>query len=340
MTLPLRVSVVIITYARPQFLTTCLEHLGALRTSPHEILVVDASPDDRSRTLVAEKFPDVVYLRNDLGPGTMPESRQVGLAHASGDVVAFIDDDAYVDARWIDALTAPYADPSVSAVGGRAVNGIPSEESEGLGRIGRLLPNGDLTGFFGSDPGRLVDVDHLLGANMSFRVSALTSIGGIRGNYPGTCLCEESDISLRLGAAGHRLVFAPEAIVRHVAAPYQTGGQRFDRRYLFYSRRNHLMLLVRVFGWSDPLVRRYAVTTVRDQRGYLRATYRTLRGRADAHGERPSTTQRLTSPVVLTRSAAELVGLVAGVPAALRARRADARASGQASAVVGAASAR
>ena len=326
MTPPLSVSVVIITYARPQFLTTCLEHLGALHTPPHEILVVDASPDDRSRMLVAEKFPDVLYLRNDLGPGTMPESRQVGLAHASGDVVSFIDDDAYVDTLWLDALTAPYSDPSVAAVGGRAVNGIPGEDRDGLGRIGRLLPNGDLTGFFGADPGRLVDVDHLLGANMSFRRSALVSIGGIRGNYPGTCLCEESDISLRLGAAGHRLVFAPQAIVRHVAAPYQTGGKRFDRRYLFYSRRNHLMLLARVFGWSNPLVRRYAVTTVRDQREYLRAAYRLLKGRPDADGTRPTMPRRLTSVIVLTRSLAELAGLLAGVPAALHGRRRDARA--------------
>ena len=325
MTSALSVSVVIITYARPQFLTTCLEHLGALQTPPHEILVVDASPDDRSRTLVAEKFPDVVYLRNDLGPGTMPESRQVGLAHASGDVVSFIDDDAYVDTLWLDALTAPYADPAVSAVGGRAINGIPGEDTDGLGRIGRLLPNGDLTGFFGADPGRVVEVNHLLGANMSYRRSALESIGGIRGNYPGTCLCEESDISLRLGAAGHTLVFAPEAIVRHVAAPYQTGGQRFDRRYLYYSRRNHLMLLARVFGWSDPLVRRYAVTAVRDQKDYLRAAYRLLKGRPDADGTRPTMPRRLASPVVLTRSLAELAGLVAGVPAALQGRRQDAR---------------
>ena len=324
---PPRVSVVIITYARPQFLTTCLEHLGALRTPPHEILVVDASPDDRSRTLVAEKFPDVVYLRNDLGPGTMPESRQIGLARATGEIISFIDDDAYVDELWLDALTSPYADPSVSAVGGRAVNALPGEESEGLGSIGRLLPNGDLTGYFGADPGHQIDVDHLLGANMSFRVSALTSIGGIRGNYPGTCLCEESDISLRLGAAGHRLVFAPQAIVRHVAAPYQSGGQRFDRRYLYYSRRNHLMLLARVFGWSHPLVRRYAVTTVRDQQDYLRTTYRLLRGRPDVDGHLPTRTRRLTSPIILTRSACELAGLVAGVPAALRARHQD-RAAG------------
>ena len=317
------VSVVIITYARPHFVGECLRHLAALRTAPHEVLVVDASPDPRTRTLVSEDFPDVRYLRNDLGPGTMPESRQIGLVNATGDVVAFIDDDAYVDPDWLDELVRPYADPSVGGVGGRASNGIDGEESRGLDLIGRFLPDGRLTGYFGADPGRSIDVDHLLGANMSFRRSTLLALGGIRGNYPGTCLCEESDISLRVRQSGHRLVFMPTAVVRHVAAPYQTGGQRFDRRYLYYARRNHVVLLARVFGFRAPVLRRYVLTALREQRDYLRTTYRLVRGRPDHEGVVPSRRRRLTAPVVLTRSLAEIIGLGAGFPAALVARRRD-----------------
>src|SRR5690606_29699437 len=129
--------------------------------------------------------------------------------------------------------------------------------------------DGRLTGYFAADPGRVIEVDHLLGANMSFRRSALDAIGGIRGNYPGTCLCEESDISLRLGRAGGRLVFQPRAIVRHVAATCAGAGKRFAGRYLYYARPNRLMLLVRVFGWGDPIVRRYVVATLRAQSKYL-----------------------------------------------------------------------
>jgi len=316
-------SVVVITYARPQYVAECLRRLGQLTRAPHEVIVVDASPDPRTRDLVRDGFPDVVYLRNDLGPGTMPESRQIGLQHASGDVVAFIDDDAYVDPSWLDELLAPYDDPRVAAVGGRAVNGIPGEESTGLDLVGRFLPDGRLTGYFGADPGRVVAVDHLLGANMTFRRSTLLDLGGIRGNYPGTCLCEESDISLRVRATGARLVFAPRAVVRHVAAPYQTGGQRFDRRYLYYARRNHVVLLARVFGLASPYVRRYAWSTVREQRAYVRTTYRLLLGRPDEGGQHPTTRRRLTSPVVLTRAVVELSGLVAGLPAAVVARRRD-----------------
>lgn len=324
----LTASVVVITYARPDYVRECLTHLARLRTAPHEVIVVDGSPDDRTADLVRADFPDVRLIRHSLGRGTMPESRQLGFQVATGDVVAFIDDDAYVAPEWLDEILAPYADPAVVGVGGRAINGIPGEETEGLGQIGRFLPDGRLTGYFGADPGRLLDVDHLLGATMSFRRAPLAAMGGIRGNYPGTCLCEESDISLRLRAKGGRLVFNPRAVVRHVAAPYTTGGQRFDRRYLYYARRNHVVLLVRNFGWTAPVVRRFAWTALRAQGRYL-ATARRRLSNHHSDGRFRTPRERLRSVLPLTRAAAEVSGLAAGFPAAAVARRRD-RAAGQA----------
>lgn len=322
---PLTVTVVIITYSRPHYVRECLDHLGRLPTPPHQTIVVDASADSRTRDLIAHDFADVVYLRNDLGRGTMSESRQIGLAAATGDIVAFIDDDAYVDEEWLDRLVDVYQDDTVAGVGGRADNGRDGEETEGIGSIGRLLPNGDLTGFFAADPGRRIEVDHFLGANQSYRRSTLLSIGGIRGNYPGTCLREESDTCLRLKDAGHRLIYAPDVLVRHVAAPYQIGGKRFDRRYLYYSRRNHVMLLVRVFGWRTPYLPRYYRTALRQQRQYVAQVARfILRGVGD-DGKRVSLARRLSAPIVLTRSAVEVGGLIVGLWAGWDGRRRDRR---------------
>lgn len=316
------VSVVVATYGRPDHVETCLRHLAALRTAPSEIVVVDGSPDDRTREVVAQ-HPGVVYLRNDLGRGKLPESRQIGERATTGDVLAFLDDDAFAEPEWLDELVLPYADPEVVAVGGRARNGIPGEESVGLGSIGRFLPDGTLTGNFAADPGRVIGVDHILGANMSFRRTALDAIGGIRGDYPGTCLCEESDISLRLRAAGGRLVYAPRAVVEHIAAPYGIGGQRFDRRYQFYARRNHVVLLARNYGFGAPVLRRYLVTALMAQVGAVRSAARRALGRPGPDGTRPTTRERLMAPAVATRVGADLAGLVAGFPAAARARRQD-----------------
>lgn len=246
----------------------------------------------------------------------------MGFTATTGDIIAFVDDDAFAEPEWLDELVKPYADPAVVGVGGRALNGIEREDAIGVDEIGRLLPDGRLTGNFGADPGRVIEVDHLLGANMSFRRSAIEAIGGIHGNYPGTCLCEESDISLRLTHAGGTLMFAPKARVRHIGAPYGIGGARFDRRWLYYSRRNHLAMLARVYGWRDRRIRRYARAVIREQKPYLRLAWLRLRGR-DPDRIGAALRNRATAVGPLARSAAELGGLASGFPAALVARRRD-----------------
>ncbi|GAB3630738.1 hypothetical protein GCM10027421_00910 [Microbacterium shaanxiense] len=258
--------VVVATYRRPEYVRTCLEHLGRQTLAPERIVVVDASPDDLTHAVVdefigASAFPDVEYRRNDLGAGTLAASRAIGSFDATEDVVAFIDDDAYAEPQWLAELLAAYEPDDVGAVGGRASNGRAGEELEGHDRIGRFLPNGRLTGNFGADPGRIVDADHMLGANMSVRTRVLTEIGGIHDFYPGTCLREDSDLALRVRKAGYRIVFAPDAAVLHVAGDYAK-GRRFDRRYRFYGARNHVLLLRTTLGWADPHMSRYLGSVV------------------------------------------------------------------------------
>lgn len=318
-----QISVVVRGGDSPALLVTCLEHLGALRTAPHEIILVDPGTDESTRHLVAEKFPDVVHLRPPRRPGRAQTPWQAGLSYASGDVVAFLDGDTRVDELWLDALTTPYADPAVSAVGGRVVSASPAsraphEATTGLASIGRVLPCGELTSFFGADPGRPVEVDHLPMANLSFRTAALASVGGFRARGPGTTDHDATDAALRLSAAGHRLVFTPLAITRRDTAAEAPG--RTDLRHLFGARRDHLILLTGAYGWRHPLVRRYPATTLRDQHRHLRAAYRLLRARPDDHGSLPPLHRRATWPVIFTRSVAELAGLAAGSLAAMQLR--------------------
>ncbi len=227
--------------------------------------------------------------------------------------MAFLDDDAFAQPTWLEKLLEPYADSDVVAVGGRALNGQPGEADEGIGEIGLLLPDGRLTGFFAANPGKVIEVDHMLGANMSARLDALRAIGGIRDLYPGTCLREESDMALRLRRRGGRIVYTPFAVVRHVAGNYAR-GRRFDSRYRYFGARNHVVLLTTTLGWRDPHVRRYTRTAVRYAFGEAREGMRQARRRhgltARARGLAGGT----------TRCAVDLVGTGAGFIAAVRAR--------------------
>jgi GT2 family glycosyltransferase len=260
---PLSASVAVVTFERPTFVAHCLDNLLAQTRPPIEIIVVDSSASDETARLVHERFPMVAYEVCPAGRGATATARNISYRMASGDVLAFIDDDAFAEPDWLEKLLPHFEDPAVGGVGGRQIRKQPGELFEGVDAIGLLQRDGTLTGNFAADPGRTVDVDHLLGANMAFRRSIIERLGGIRDGYAGTCIREETDLCLRVAHAGHRLVYAPDAVVEHVAAPYAK-GQRFDLRYAYWAQKNHLILLIRNFGLSDPIVRRYLSTSLHE----------------------------------------------------------------------------
>jgi GT2 family glycosyltransferase len=309
------VVVVVATYQRPAHVEECLSHLARQTKTPGRIVVVDASPGKETHDVVAA-HRGVEYRRNELGIGHTATSRAIGVADAGEDIVAFLDDDAYAEPDWLERLLEPYRRDDIGAVGGRALNGQAGEADEGLGEIGLLMPDGRLTGFFAADPGRDVDVDHMLGANMSVRMAAVREVGGIRDFYPGTCLREETDIALRLRRAGWRIVYTPNAVVRHIAGDYAK-GRRFDARYRYYGARNHVVLLATTLGWRDPHVRRYARTASMRALHEVALGLRALRDRqrvgvrAKARGFAGG----------LQRSGIDVAGTIVGAFAAVRANR-------------------
>ncbi len=251
------VTVIIVTLNRPDCVRRCLECLEQQEPQPDQVVVVDASDDDATRNVVST-FSNVFYRRNENGYGRMTASRNIGLLCATGEIIAFIDDDAFAHRGWLAALLEPYHDVTVGAVGGRALNNQPGEHKLGVDRIGRLLPNGEVTGNFAADPGKLVEVDHIIGCNMSFRRSVLAELGGLREDYPGTEVREETDISLRIRKLGYSVLYTPFAIVDHIGAP-QAKGRRFDTRYAYYVARNHAVMLIRNFGPFAGITMRYFV---------------------------------------------------------------------------------
>ena len=199
-----RVSVIVVSWCRPMYVRSCLNHLIKVETPPSEVVVVDASPDDLTRAVVAE-FPGVTWIPFPDGARHMTTSRNAGLRHVCGDVIAFLDDDCNVHPGWLTGLVDAYRDPAVSAVAGRTCNGTPGEELDGVDCIGRLLPSGQLTGNFGANPGKVVEIDHGIGANMSFRTDVLEQLGGFRDDFAGVGgIREDTDVFLRTKALGYR----------------------------------------------------------------------------------------------------------------------------------------
>ena len=254
---PLTATVIIATLNRPECLRRALDALEAQEVPPTQVIVVDASRNENTLQVIAD-FPSVLYLKKPECFGHVAASRNAALFYARGEIIAFLDDDAYAYPAWLKHLLAAYDRPEIGGVGGRALNHQPGEATQGRDAIGRLLPNGFLTGNFAANPGRVVDADHLIGCNMSFRREALARLGGFRDEFWGISgICEDTDMCLRVRALGYTLRFEPAACADHDGAP-QVIGRRFDARYIFFHRRNSLVMLVRNFG-ASPMVPRFLV---------------------------------------------------------------------------------
>jgi glycosyltransferase involved in cell wall biosynthesis len=252
----LKHSVVIITLNRPDCVQECLDHLAVQRRTPEQVIVVDSSPDERT-TLVCTKFEkcfdQFLYMRNETGIGRMTTSRNLALPHCSGEIISFIDDDAYAYPDWAEAVLTTLDDESISAVAGHVIGDTSNPDLP----IGVIDSNGNVIGNFGKLVDGPIEVEHAMGCNMSFRASVLTELAGFRTDYPGISgIREDTDVFLRLKALGRKIVFQPKASVRHIGAP-QMKGRRFDLTYTYSAARNHTVLLIRNDKYLKGRIYRY-----------------------------------------------------------------------------------
>jgi GT2 family glycosyltransferase len=217
LTAAVRVSVVLCCYTLDRWpgILAATDSLLAQSLPPAEILlVVDHCPPLLERAI--RELPAVRVLDND-GPCGLSSARNVGVAASTGDVVAFLDDDAVAEPEWLGRLASEYADPAVLGVGGQV---SPLWESR---RPAWFPPEFDwVVGctHAGMPPGTAV-VRNLIGANMSFRKEVLAAVGGFRadlgrvGSHPAGC--EETELCIRATAQfpDGVLYYQPSATVHH-----------------------------------------------------------------------------------------------------------------------------
>lgn len=249
----MKISVIITTFNREKYLKKALAALSKQTYPIQEMIIVD-SGKKTSLEKVVNKFPRTIYLKNKKGYGHTPSSRTIGMKKATGDIIAFIDDDAFPDKTWAAELVVAYKKNRTAAgIGGRAYNNLYTEKITSLKEIGRITSSGQITGNFSIDSHKILPVDHFIGCNMSFRASLLKKLKYFRDIFPGNCLREETDIAIRLKKQGYKLFFTPKAAVLHIGAPHPV-GQRFDLRYQYYAYRNSMVLFITNYGLFSPIV--------------------------------------------------------------------------------------
>jgi len=218
-----KVSVIIPTYNRCKDLYECLVSVFAFRDKPYEVIVVDSGSVDETGKLEA-CFP-IRFV--SIEERNRERARNLGVSMASGDIIAFLDDDVVVCEEWLSQIVKPYENCNVGGVGGRVIPyGASPKFFVRLDRddIGRVFDSGLVIGNFDLPSENLIEVDSFIGCNMSFRRELLLKVGGFDENFGGTGYRDDTDLCLRVRKLGYKLMYDSQALVWHKFRGKQVGG--------------------------------------------------------------------------------------------------------------------
>jgi O-antigen biosynthesis protein len=217
------VTVAICTRDNPGELESCLDALCRVDHPDLEVLVVDNAPStDATGQLVRSRFPAVRYVREPR-PG-LNWARNRAIVEASGEILAYTDDDVVVDPDWVPVLATAFAeDPDIAAVTGLVVPAEletpPQLHFERYGGFGCGFDRRRYSWAGETRPsyrGQVLECG--TGANMAFRKEIFRRIGPFDPALDaGTAATGGGDLEMffRVLKEGYTLVYEPAALVRH-----------------------------------------------------------------------------------------------------------------------------
>jgi len=212
-----RVSVVVSTYTpeRLQSVLDCIHSLRMQTLLPYEIILVLDPDKDLVEFYRSKVTSDVKIVVSD--EKGLSNARNSGIKSAGGEIIAFIDDDAEADRKWLERLLVHYSDSDVIGVGGSAKAlwskkrpiWFPEELDWIVGCSYKGLPE------------EVSVVRNPIGCNMSFRKVVFSEVGifnSVIGRVGKKLLgSEETEFSIRALSrmSGSKIVYDPSAIVYH-----------------------------------------------------------------------------------------------------------------------------
>jgi GT2 family glycosyltransferase len=225
-----RISVMICTRNGAATIRETLTALRKLEYPEYEVIVVDDGSTDETVRIAREFGVQVIgsdRRNRDAAAGAPAENmglsvaRNVGLAVATGEIIAYLDDDAYPDEHWLMYLAHAFAHTSHVGIGG------PNIAPEGDGVVAEAVSR---------SPGNAMHVllddrlaEHLPGCNMAFRTEALRTIGGFDPQFK--IAGDDVDLCWRIQEKGWTLGFTAGAMVWHHR---RKSARRFWRQQYHY----------------------------------------------------------------------------------------------------------
>jgi glycosyltransferase involved in cell wall biosynthesis len=224
------VSVILSTYTSKRLpdILRCVSSLEKQTFQPAEVILV-LDPSDELVEFYRRRVPSFVKIVISKGFG-LSNARNTGVKNATGKIVAFIDDDAVADERWIENFAVNFENDRVMAVGGfisaewasKRPIWFPEELDWIVGCSYKGLPT------------KKVEIRNPIGCNMSFKKTVFDQVGYFRtdiGRFGNMLLCnEETEFAIRAlkTIPNLKIIYEPSAIVYH-----KVGKNRESLKYIW-----------------------------------------------------------------------------------------------------------
>jgi GT2 family glycosyltransferase len=211
------VSVIVVCWNAADVLERCLEHLLAQVYVDREIVVVDDGSDDGTFE-IAERISSeqqLTLVRSPRNRGC-PAARNLGLRHAGGEIVAFIDADGFADPSWLTNVVDAFGEDET--IGGVAstvfYDDNPLVVNGAGGTVNRQGWAADLAMNESYEHAELAaEALYPMGCGMALRRSAIGRVGPFDAamlNY-----YDDVDYGVRVWRAGFRIAVARHAWIDH-----------------------------------------------------------------------------------------------------------------------------
>jgi glycosyltransferase involved in cell wall biosynthesis len=208
---------VVCCYNAAATLDECLKSLAVLNYPEYEVIVIDDGSTDGTH-LIAQRYP-VRCIRTP--NGGLSKARNLGIDNAQGEIVAFIDSDAYADPDWLYYVVSALEEHNAAAVGGPNLS--PPQD----GFVAQCVDQSP-----GNPTCVLVDnelAEHIPGCNMAYRKSAFDKAGKFDARH--RAAGDDVDICWRLLLTQQKIVYHPSALVWHHRRPTVRGYLRQQKGY-------------------------------------------------------------------------------------------------------------
>ena len=214
-----KVSIITVNLNGRDYLSTLFNSIKELDypKDKTELIVVDNGSNDGSVEFLSSAFPDIKIIRNSFNTGFAVANNQ-GAKTATGDYVAFLNNDTKVDVNWLTELVKPVYGNKDTVCSGSKVLSIDGKNLDFVGGMINFEGKGFQTDY-GIPAEKDIHNDYrylpfVNGGAMLVDRKVFLDAGGFDEDF--FAYYEDVDFGWRLWVLGYKVIFAPKSIVYHV----------------------------------------------------------------------------------------------------------------------------